>query len=118
RESWNGLGFSNDGQRIFVSGGDEGIVHTFSYIAGKIGDDQPVKPEPNASNTFLAGLAVDPVNGKIYVCNEGNHEIWILNEQTLGLEAKVAVGQHPHSCIMGADKRHLYVSNWGSRSVS
>ncbi|MBI3875748.1 MAG: phosphoesterase, partial [Verrucomicrobia bacterium] len=30
----------------------------------------------------------------------------------------IPVGQHPHSCVFGADKRHLYVSNWGSRSVS
>src|SRR5207302_9700041 len=30
----------------------------------------------------------------------------------------VPAGQHPHSCAFGADKRFLYVSNWGSRSVS
>src|SRR5207247_4882683 len=34
------------------------------------------------------------------------------------LETTIPVGLHPHSCLMGADKRHLYVSNWGSRSVS
>src|SRR5262249_39583334 len=33
-------------------------------------------------------------------------------------EQTVPVGQHPHSCILGADGRHLYVSNWGSRNVS
>jgi YVTN family beta-propeller protein len=34
------------------------------------------------------------------------------------LDHAIAAGQHPHSCIIGADGRHLYVSNWGSRSVS
>src|SRR5207249_8239457 len=24
----------------------------------------------------------------------------------------------PHSCVVGADRSHLYVSNWGSRSIS
>src|ERR1044071_7098217 len=118
KESWNGLAFSSDGRRVFVSGGDEGIVHVFEYSPGKLGEDHPITPDPKASNTFLAGLAVDTAGGKIYVCNEGNHEIWVLDEQTLALETKIAVGQHPHSCIIGADKQHLYVSNWGSRSLS
>ena len=44
--------------------------------------------------------------------------MWVLDGETLELKAKIAVGLHPHSCMVGADKKHLYVSNWGSRSVS
>ena len=33
-EAWNGLAFSKDGRRIFVSGGDSGQVHAFSYADG------------------------------------------------------------------------------------
>ncbi|MCA1685866.1 MAG: phosphoesterase, partial [Planctomycetia bacterium] len=54
----------------------------------------------------------------VYVCNEGGHEVWALDGETLALSAKVAVGQYPLACAVGADRRHLYVSNWGSRSVS
>ena len=32
---WNGLAFSLDGRRIFVSGGDSGKVHVFKYADGK-----------------------------------------------------------------------------------
>ena len=32
--------------------------------------------------------------------------------------ARIPVGLHPHTCVIGADHKHLYVSNWGSRSVS
>ena len=42
----------------------------------------------------------------------------MLNEQTLALEKTIAVGEHPHTCAFGADQKHLYVSNWGARSVS
>jgi YVTN family beta-propeller protein len=42
----------------------------------------------------------------------------VLDGETLELKAKVAIGQHPHSCLVGADRKHLYVSNWGGRSVS
>src|SRR5882672_1439770 len=117
-EAWNGLAFSKDGRRIFVSGGDSGQIHAFSYADSHATALISVKPNTNASATFLAGIAVHPTSGKIYVCNEGNHEMWVLDPDTLQLEATVPVGMHPHSCLMGADKRHLYVSNWGSRSVT
>lgn len=115
---WNGLAFSREGGRLFVSGGDSGLIHVFHYAAGKVTAADPIKPGPDALGTVLGSIAVHPATGRLYVCNEGNHEIWVLHPDTLALEAKISVGQHPHSCAMGADNRHLYVSNWGSRSVS
>jgi len=100
-EVWNGLAFSKDGRRIFVSGGDSGVIHVFTYADGKATPAEPVKPAPEALATVLGGIAVHPRTGKLYVCNEGNHEVWALNPDTLALEAKVGVGQHPHSCVMG-----------------
>ena len=118
KKAWNGLAFSLDGKRIYVSGGNTGEIHTFSYIDGVAGDEKIVKPLPDAASTFIAGFAVHPQTGQLYVCNEGNHEILVLNADTLAVEATVPVGLYPHSCVFGADKRHLYVSNWGSRSIS
>ncbi len=118
KECWNGLAFSKDGKRIFVSGGDKGDLHVFNYADGKASVDKSVKPSPDATPVFLASIAVHPATGKLYICNEANHEIWVVNPDTLALETTIPVGQHPHTCVFGADKRHLYVSNWGSRSVS
>ncbi len=117
-KSWNGLAFSPDGKQFYVSGGDSGQIHVFDYSAGKAEFDRFVKPSQDANAVFLAGIAVHPGTGKLYVCNEGNHEVWVLNAKTLALETTVPVGQHPHSCVIGADRRHLYVSNWGSQNVS
>ena len=117
-EVWNGLAFSADGKRIFVGGGDSGQIFQFSYSAGKVACIATNKLAADAELVFLAGITVHPKTGKVYVCNEANHEIWVLNPQTLLREATIAVGEHPHSCIFGADQRHLYVSNWGGRSVS
>jgi YVTN family beta-propeller protein len=115
---WNGLAFSKDGRRIFVSGGDSGVIHVFAYADGKATPGDSIKPAPEALATVLGGITVHPTNGRLYACNEGNHEIWVLDPDTLALEARIGAGQHPHSCILGADNRHLYVSNWGSRSLS
>ncbi|HXI71496.1 MAG TPA: SMP-30/gluconolactonase/LRE family protein [Verrucomicrobiae bacterium] len=117
-EVWNGLAFSADGRRIFVGGGDSGQIYQFSYAGGKVGCIATNEPAPEDELVFLAGITVHPKTGRIYVCNEANHEIWVLNPTTLAREATIPVGEHPHSCIFGADGRHLYVSNWGGRSVS
>lgn len=140
KESWNGLAFSRDGRRIFVSGGDTGVIHVFNYADGKATPAAPVNPaalarvaratpSPTASAAtptpdidpslvFLAGIAVHPTTGRLYVCNEANHEIWVLHPDTLALETTIPTGQHPHSCLVGIDRKNLYVSNWGNRSVS
>ncbi len=120
---WNGLAFSGDGKRVFLAGGGSGTIHVFAYKNGKLTLGKVVKPDgafkPRKSqNVFLAGIAVDSKSGKLYVANEANHEIWVLDSPDLKLETSIPVGQHPHSCVFGGDGQHLYVSNWGSRSVS
>jgi len=117
-QSWNGLVFSKNGGRFFVSGGASGFIHAFKYANGEAAPDRSVQPYPENTNAFLSGIAVHPVTGRLYVCNESSHEIGVLEPETLAPEATIAVGQHSHSCAMGADDRHLYVSNWGSRSIS
>ena len=98
-EVWNGLACSADGRRIFVGGGDSGQIYQFSYAGGKVERIATTRPAPDEELVFLAGITVHPKSGKIYVCNEANHEIWVLNPQTLLREATITVGEHPHSCI-------------------
>jgi YVTN family beta-propeller protein len=117
-ETFNGLAFSPDGKRFYVSGGSKGVLHVFKYADGKAERETTVHPTAEATAVFLAGIAVEPHTGMLYVCNEANHEIWVINPGTWKVERTIAVGQHPHSCLLGADGNHLYVSNWGSRSVS
>src|SRR4051812_10228764 len=118
RSCFNGLAFSADGQRLFVAGGDKGEIHVFTYRDGKATPAGVVHPDAAGAPVFIAGIAVHPRTGKLYVCNEANHEVWVLNAETLLREATIATGAHPHSCMFGGDGKHLYVSNWGARSVS
>ncbi len=118
REVFNGLAFGPDGKRFYVSGGDSGLIYVFRYADGEASLEKEIRLGAADPLVFLAGVAVDPVSGRLYVCNEANHEIWALAPRTLAVEKTIGVGQHPHSCVLGRDGRHLYVSNWGSRSVS
>jgi YVTN family beta-propeller protein len=117
-QSFNGLAFNKDGDEFYVGGGSSGVLHVFKYSRGKAEPVKSVNFSNDVSIIFLAGIAVHPATGKIYVCDEANHEIMIVNPDTFVLESRIGVGQHPHSCVIGHDNRYLYVSNWGSRSIS
>ena len=116
--TWNGLAFDRAGTTLLVSGGSSKELHVFDYRNGKVSGWRSVAIQHEDLPLFIAGIAVHPVTGKIYICNEANHEIWVLNEKTFAVEQTIPVGEHPHTCAFGADQRHLYVSNWGGRSVS
>jgi YVTN family beta-propeller protein len=118
KEAWNGLAFSSDGRRFFVSGGGSGIIHVFTYAKGVAAVEKSVELDRNGAPVFIAGLTVDSKSGKIYACNEANHEVWVIDPKTYAIQKRIPVGLHPHTCLIGADRRNLYVSNWGSRSVS
>lgn len=118
KETFNGIVFRRDGKEFYVSGGDRGVIYVLSYAQGRAKLEREVRPSADTNLVFLAGLAAHPATGAIYVCNEANHVVWVLHPETLQLERAIGVGQYPHSCALGADGRHLYVSNWGSRSVS
>jgi YVTN family beta-propeller protein len=116
--AWHGLVFDRAGKRLLVSGGGSGEIHVFDYAAGAVTLARSVSIKQEDAPMFVAGLAVHPGSGKFYVCNEANHEVSVLNEETLAVEQTIPAGEHPHSCLFGADGRHLYVSNWGGRSVA
>jgi len=125
--SFNGIAFSNDAKRLFVAGGNSDQLHVFDFNNGNVWAPKTIDltdhPQTKRSNRtgpadFLASITVHPTTGTLYICNEAQGEIWVVNPDTLKLQATWKIGDHPHTCVFGRDARYLYVSNWGDRSVA
>ena len=93
--SFNGLAFSRDGKTLYVSGGNSDELFAFDYHAQRVGDEPRVlylagKHDAAGAKTqnFLSGLAVDPVSGKLFVCNEGTSEVWVVDPAAGKVQAK------------------------------
>src|ERR1035438_4035100 len=81
KKCWNGLAFSKDGKRVLVSGGGSGLIRVFKYANGTVTAESPVQPVLTSRDAFLAAIVVHPVTGKVYVCNEGEHEVLVLRSE-------------------------------------
>ena len=71
-----------------------GELHAFRFENGRGEKEQSVAPSPGGE-PFLAGIAVHPGTGKLYVCNEAEPEVWVVDPATLKREAVITVGPHP-----------------------
>ena len=67
---------------------------------------------------FLAGLAVDPKTGHLYVCDEATASVLVVDPAAGRVLAAWRTQADPYACCIGAGGLYLYVSNWGDRSVT
>ena len=113
---WNGLAFSGDGRRVFVSGGNPARFSSLLIrMAGLRQARQSSRP-PRRSNPGghrRTSPHRQPVRGQ-----RGQSRSLGGGSQESGPRGGDPRRAAPHSCVFGADGIHLYVSNWGGRSVS
>jgi YVTN family beta-propeller protein len=112
---WNGVAFSPDGKRLYVGGGNAGKITEFGYDQGKL---EKLRVLQNPDHSFISGLAVQPQSGELFACNESTNQVYAIDPSTFQVQATINTGANPHSCNFGEDSRYLYVSDWGSNSVS
>src|SRR4051794_34474054 len=81
--TFNGVAFSNDGKKIFVTGGNSQDLFVVDFDGTKAGVVQTIElgdpPEGSPKMSFLAGMTVNPKTGKLYLSNEGTSEIWVVD---------------------------------------
>lgn len=122
RRTFNGIAFSKDGKQIYVTGGNSDALYVLDFDGTKAGEPHTyhLGPPPAGSkkDNFFSGLTVDPANGKLYVCNEGTSEVWVVDPSSGKVEAKWPTGPYPYTCVLGTNGTYLFTSDWGGRGVT
>lgn len=131
RSAWLGLAWSNDGRRLFVSGGnaaharDKQVapVYVFDYANGKL-SESPVaqwKDSP-AEKTYWSGLAHHPSKPILYAANRGNDPlagyIAVFDSATGKVLHRITVDASPYDLVLTPDGGTLFVSNWSGNTIS
>ena len=104
-DSFVGVAFSDDGQRLFVGGGQDQELKLFRRSGEQFIADGVVKMDGAPS-----GLAV--MGETVLVALNQKHELGIVDLASRKVE-RVAVGSYPYTVVVSGGK--AYVSNWGGR---
>ncbi len=133
KSTWLGLAWSPDGSTLYVSGGNANgskvkptlaPVYEFSYSNGRLSS----KPTGQLDETipldkvYWSGLAHHPKKPLLYAANRGTSaqpsNVVAFDTQTRKLVTRIPVEINPYELVFSRDGSTLFVSNWGSGSVS
>ncbi|MEZ6143245.1 MAG: bifunctional YncE family protein/alkaline phosphatase family protein [Zavarzinella sp.] len=76
-------------------------------------DEKTQQPIPK--NTYPTGVVLNQDETKAYVCLSRENAIAIVDLRIKEVVGAIPVGVAPHSILLSADEKTLYVSNWGGR---
>jgi YVTN family beta-propeller protein len=116
-QAFYGLCFSPDGKRLFASGGEDEVVHVFSFHDGLLADHEKIKI---ADGTFIpAGLACSTDGKRLYIAGTFGHSVAIADLGGSSTVKMVATGEqsYPYACLpLGEDK--VLVSLWAKSALA
>jgi len=111
-----GIVYSPDGKLLYVSTGDSGKVRAYgtadwavakeASLDGKIG-------ERTFNKSFAGALAISRDGKLLFVVDEGNWRVVVLNAETLEKLGWVGTGRYPFGLALSPDGSKLYVTNTG-----
>jgi YVTN family beta-propeller protein len=120
--AWNGIAWSPDGKTIYVSGGvstqrdDVHVVKRSSTGAWEKTGDLTVAAE-NRLRICIAGLALSRDGRTLFILNNSDDQLYVLDAVSGATVGHVPVGDHPYACKLSHDGRMLYVCCLGGSEV-
>ena len=130
--AWLGMAWAPDGATLYVSGGnangkakqERAPIYAFSYRDGTLTADPTRRLNETIplEEIYWAGLAHHPKKHLLFAANRGTSRdpgsVVVFDTASQKLIKRIPVEINPYDLVLSADARMLYVSNWGSDSVS
>jgi YVTN family beta-propeller protein len=121
--SWNGLAWSPDSRHVYVAGGISNTladVYVFDHFDdGTWGLRNTIMLAGSARDkTCIAGLAVSPDGRILYVLNNSDNQLYVVEASSGAGLARIEVGDHPLIAKLAKDGKTLYIANWGGSEVA
>lgn len=133
KSAWLGLAWSADGKTLYASGGNANgnkvkptlaPIYEFSYADGRLSPNPTGQFDETVplDKVWWAGLAYHPTKALLYAANRGTSAdpsyVVVFDALTRKLLTRIPVEINPYELVFSKDGSTLFVTNWGSGSVS
>ena len=111
-----GVVYSPDGSLLYETSGDTGEVHILSTRTWKRVATIPlngVLAGRSFAESFAAAIALSPDGRLLYVLDQGNWRVVIIDSKTRQRIAYMPTGSNPFSVALSPDGARLYITNSG-----
>jgi len=110
RSVFMGLAFSND-HAAFASEGNSGRISLFDWNSDR---RRVIDLNQNGfDDSYTGDLAFDAERGVLYVVDQANFRVAVIDTRTRQIAASVRVGRLPFALALSPDRQKLYVANLG-----
>ena len=117
-----GAAFSPDGNTLYVSGGNTDSIFVYGWKDGTatLANKFVLAKEKTSDGTgtsYPAGLAVASDGKFVYVAENVSDQVAVVNSTTGEIVQSLPTDHYPYAVVLSRDG-HLFVSAWGSTTVS
>ncbi|WP_324671213.1 bifunctional YncE family protein/alkaline phosphatase family protein [Hymenobacter sp. GOD-10R] len=119
-KSWYGLKFSENGKKLYASGGNDNVILAYNIVENKLNLADTLRlgrrwPKDKISPT---GIEVDDAQNRLYTVTKEDNSLYVIDLKTKATIKKVDLGHEAYSCLLSPDKKTLYISLWGGDKVA
>jgi len=119
-QTFYGLCFAPDGQRLYASGGEYEVVHAFDFDDGLLFHHKALPIVKETEKFIPAGLATDAAGKTLFVAGPWGDSVAIVNLDNPAQPALVRFdkGTYPYTCMPDPAGKRLFVSLWCKAAVA
>jgi YVTN family beta-propeller protein len=113
-ETHAGLAYSPDSSTLYVATGDSGKIRAYSTADWEPAGELPLDgDETKTRGTFAATLTVSTDGNLLYVLDQGNWRVVVVDAHRLAVLSSAPTGAYPFGLAISPDGKRLYVTNTG-----
>jgi YVTN family beta-propeller protein len=117
-KAWLGLTFSDNGNQLYASGGNDNIIVRYNIINKRLSvSDSIVVGKAWPEKISIAGIALDDIRNRLYAVTKENNSLYILDTKTKKIVSQFTLDGEGYTCILSPDHKVLYISCWGCDKV-
>jgi len=117
KKSWVGLGFSDDEQFLYASGGNDNLIIVYKIENGKLKPDGEIKLGETKDKISPAGLCVDSKNNRLYIVAKDSKSLFICDLKTRKMIKEEKLDAEPYTCKISPGTSELFITLWGGSKV-